>query len=87
VRGGCGIPGCAGLLLTLPDDQPGNTALARKRRTTSHLAGHGPAGTPARHLAGRPGAAEPVSCESARPGPSRYGSVCACLPSAGRRYG
>jgi len=25
VRGGCGIPGHAGLLLTLPDDQPGNT--------------------------------------------------------------
>ena len=34
------------MLLTLPDDQPGHTVLARKRRTTSHLAGHGLAGTP-----------------------------------------
>jgi hypothetical protein len=55
VRGGCGIPGFARLLLTLPDDQPGNTALARKRRTTSHLVGHGPAGTPARASGGQAG--------------------------------
>jgi len=47
VPGGCGIPEHAKLLLTLPNGQPGNTALARKRRTTSHLAGPWPAGTPA----------------------------------------
>ena len=39
VPGGDGIPEHAKLLLTLPNGQPGNTALARKRRTTSHLAG------------------------------------------------
>lgn len=39
VPGGDGIPEHARLLLTLPNGQPGNTALARKRRTTSHLAG------------------------------------------------
>ncbi len=55
VPGGCGIPGGARLLLTLPDDQPGNTVLARKRRTTSHLAGHWPAGTPAGVAGGQAG--------------------------------
>jgi hypothetical protein len=63
VPGGCGIPEHAKLLLTLPNGQPGNTALARKRRTTSHLAGLWPAGTLA-GAAGRPDAAEPVSCGS-----------------------
>jgi ribosomal protein L3 len=55
VPGGCGIPEHAKLLLTLPDDQPGNTALARKRRTTSHLVGHWPAGTPADVVGGQAG--------------------------------
>jgi hypothetical protein len=55
VPGGCGIPEHAKLLLTLPDGQPGNTGLARKRRTTSHLAGHWPAGTSAGAVGGQAG--------------------------------
>ena len=53
--GGCGIPEHAKLLLTLPNGQPGNTALARKRRTTSHLAGLWPTGTPAGAAGGQAG--------------------------------
>ena len=53
--GGCGIPEYAKLLLTLPDGQPVETALARKRRTTSHLAGPWPAGTPAGAIGGQAG--------------------------------
>jgi len=39
----------------LPNGQPGNTALARKRRTTSHLAGRRPEGTPAGAAGGQAG--------------------------------
>jgi len=48
------------LLLILPDDQPGTSVLAYKRRTTSHLAGQWPAGRPAGEPAGGPDAAVPV---------------------------
>ena len=48
------------MLLILPDDQLGTLVLAYKRRTTSHLAGHWPAGRPAGEPAGRPDAAVPV---------------------------
>ena len=54
MNGGAGIPGYTGLLLTLPDDQPGNTVLARKRRTTSHLAGHRVARLATTDATGRP---------------------------------
>ena len=78
--GGDGIPEHAKLLLTLPNGQPGNTVLARKRRTTSHLAGPWPAGTPAgaNRRAGSD-AAEPVSCGSTGSGPWRCGYVGAAV--------
>ena len=76
VPGGNGIPEHARLLLTLPNGQPGNTALARKRRTTSHLAGPWPAGTPAGAAGGQAGRGGAGCRATARDrGPWRRGNV------------